>query len=888
MLRDTILFGAAKFVVTKYDDDFGVAKFGADGTPLWIRPTGYAPWENLQGFDADADGSSFALYSARPNARLDSLRIGSLRIESDGGVFLVKYSPAGDLLWATWLGDSIYTYDVAADGNGGAIVAGMINGRSVYGADTLRAPEGSRDRQHYASAVIRVAPDGSLLWAREMIRKNDACAMSVTMAPNGDIIEAGLLLQVTLPDTLVLGDSRITSPGLYLTRYNGKGDRLWTRGLTSGPIELYMRDMTFDPAGNIVLAGNVDDNIGDWNFGRIFWDTLGPAGARIPSYGNDDIFLAKVSGDGRFLWGTVLGGRGSDGIGNVHATSDGGILLTGRLSGHVIFGGDDHYAQGSSAAFVARYDGDGTPRWLKIYDPRGSTSQAEAGRSTWTLGSWLDREGRLWMMGGFAGSMTFDALTLGNGVPPGPGRDWISNLFAVRLAPGSHAGPTPVWTKIDGGLPYNMHDYGAPDVAALALFGDRLYAGLSGGDARYWLTNTGSGVYSSTDQGRSWTRTTGGDHPGDSLRYGVVNFAALGDSLYTVTDMFSNSSDFYSKAMVLDRKSPEQWSWLKRSGDPNLSGVFSIDGTLYGAWRGSYGLLRWEPGAREWRTMDTSALSRVSVRKLTGYGNVLLATTWNSQGVYQSSTRGRFWAKVISGIPGIPDDEFRDANDVAAGGDRTFYLAAPAGFAPPRPTGVYRGDDGGTRWTPMSAGLPYMLYNSSDTVPVAIDAFYVKDGAIFAGCERGIWMLPRGATRWISITDDIQQCRVNAMIADGTYLYASLNYCGMWRRPLSTIPMEVEDDEPAANPSAPTFHLAVTPNPVATSARIRFVLPRAGLTTVSLHDATGELVGVIATEVMGRGEHELTLDGAGLASGAYFVRVNSGRESETVGVVHSR
>jgi hypothetical protein len=147
-------------------------------------------------------------------------------------------------------------------------------------------------------------------------------------------------------------------------------------------------------------------------------------------------------------------------------------------------------------------------------------------------------------------------------------------------------------------------------------------------------------------------------------------------------------------------------------------------------------------------------------------------------------------------------------------------------------------------------------------------------------------MLTPGATRWVSITDDIQQCRVKAMMSDDTYFYASMEFCGMWRRPLSTITLGVENEKPAEDPCA--FNLAVTPNPTSATARVRFTLRAAGDVVISLFDAQGAQRRVIADGMMAQGEHELLLDASEMASGAYFVQIESAEQSQTVRLILMR
>jgi hypothetical protein len=70
------------------------------------------------------------------------------------------------------------------------------------------------------------------------------------------------------------------------------------------------------------------------------------------------------------------------------------------------------------------------------------------------------------------------------------------------------------------------------------------------------------------------------------------------------------------------------------------------------------------------------------------------------------------------------------------------------------------------------------------------------------------------------------------------------------------------------------FALAsVYPNPFNPTATVRVGLPRTAKLEAALYDLLGRRVAVLADGALPPGWHELTLDGAALPSGSYFVRV---------------
>lgn len=71
------------------------------------------------------------------------------------------------------------------------------------------------------------------------------------------------------------------------------------------------------------------------------------------------------------------------------------------------------------------------------------------------------------------------------------------------------------------------------------------------------------------------------------------------------------------------------------------------------------------------------------------------------------------------------------------------------------------------------------------------------------------------------------------------------------------------------------YLLQAYPNPFNTSVRIAFNLPRREQIELLLYDVTGRRVNDLAAGVWEAGGHEIHFDGAGLASGAYFLRLRT-------------
>ncbi|MCK4256320.1 T9SS type A sorting domain-containing protein [candidate division WOR-3 bacterium] len=73
----------------------------------------------------------------------------------------------------------------------------------------------------------------------------------------------------------------------------------------------------------------------------------------------------------------------------------------------------------------------------------------------------------------------------------------------------------------------------------------------------------------------------------------------------------------------------------------------------------------------------------------------------------------------------------------------------------------------------------------------------------------------------------------------------------------------------------------VTPNPLLSSATINFSIPKKEYVSIKVYDITGSLVSLLADKRFNSGNHTLKLNTDGLASGVYFLRMDSGDFSGT-------
>ncbi len=81
---------------------------------------------------------------------------------------------------------------------------------------------------------------------------------------------------------------------------------------------------------------------------------------------------------------------------------------------------------------------------------------------------------------------------------------------------------------------------------------------------------------------------------------------------------------------------------------------------------------------------------------------------------------------------------------------------------------------------------------------------------------------------------------------------------------------------PTEEPSSATA--SVYPNPFNPSTSIRFQLPASSVTHLVVYDILGREVAILVNGILSAGQHQVTFDGAGMASGIYMYRLQTGNQ----------
>jgi ligand-binding sensor domain-containing protein len=174
--------------------------------------------------------------------------------------------------------------------------------------------------------------------------------------------------------------------------------------------------------------------------------------------------------------------------------------------------------------------------------------------------------------------------------------------------------------------------------------------------------------------------------------------------------------------------------------------------------------------------------------------------------------------------------------------------------------GVFLSTDSGAHWT--GTGLS----------PAWVNSLRLTDGNLFAGTDRGVFVSTDLGTTWNAASVGLTATFVFSLGISGGSLFVGTN-SGAWGRPLqemfTSIPVPL-----TAIPSR--FSLQQNyPNPFNPSTSIRYSLQVRSHVTLSVFNTLGQLVSTVVNGSEEAGYHDVRFDASGLASGAYFYRLQA-------------
>ncbi|MCB9307928.1 MAG: SBBP repeat-containing protein, partial [Lewinellaceae bacterium] len=272
--QGTATFGSQTLTGSGQEDVF-TAKFDAVGNVLWVASGGGSSQDYGNSLVADASGNVYVT-----GWFTNAATFGSQTLTSAGSrdVFVVKYDPAGNVLWAADGGGTSNDLGqgITADAAGNVYVTGSFQGTATFGSQTATST-GVED-----VFIAKYDAAGNVVWVAGAGGANTEIGNSIAMDAAGNAYVTG-----NFSGTTSLGSQNLSSMGSYdvfAFKADATGNILWAVG-GGGPNSDSGTGIVADAAGKVYVTGH-------------FQGTAIFGSRTLTSAGSFDMFVIQYTSDG--------------------------------------------------------------------------------------------------------------------------------------------------------------------------------------------------------------------------------------------------------------------------------------------------------------------------------------------------------------------------------------------------------------------------------------------------------------------------------------------------------------------------------------------------------------------------------------------------------------
>jgi hypothetical protein len=318
-----------------------VMKLSSLGNQEWLQKAAGASGFRGTAIATNSDGSAVIT-----GEFLSTVVFGSVTLQSTVGgkdIFVAKISSTGTWLWATKVGgegpETAGQLSLAEDGS--AMITGAFQESVAFNSTTLTS-SGRSD-----AFVAKISSTGTWLWATKAGGVMDDVMTAQAVLSDGSVVVGGYHNSSTISfGTIALDGSR-----WFLARLNSLGEWSWAINIGA---ESQISSIASAPENAVLIAGHFS---GSSQFGT----------STLTSNGIADIYVAKISSSGTWLWVAQAGGGGMDYCFSISRLSDGSAILTGQFERSATFGSARITELGSADVFVAKISVTGSWLWASSF-----------------------------------------------------------------------------------------------------------------------------------------------------------------------------------------------------------------------------------------------------------------------------------------------------------------------------------------------------------------------------------------------------------------------------------------------------------------------------------------------------------------------------------------
>ncbi len=352
-ISPTITFGSTTLTNNNSNitEDFFLVKYDPSGNVIWaVRAGGSVDDVAL---DVACDDTGNIYVSGLFNSPTLILGPDTLINQAFTDIFVVKFGPAGNAVWARSAGGNSYDEgrSIALDSAGNIYVAGMFASATInFGTNPLTNSNNATNDLY----LVKYDPAGTDLWATNASASGYESAAAVAIDKYDDPVITGYYQGSSCTFGSIVLTNISSTPDAFVAKYSSSGTAIWANDISSTGDESGS-GIACDTAGNVYATG-------------VFYGTTLVLGTfTLTNNGSVDAYVVKYNNAGSVTWATLFGGTGADYAQGVVSDKSGSLYLIGNFQSNtpIVFGNDTLFPLNAQwdPIYVLKYDNSGNPAW---------------------------------------------------------------------------------------------------------------------------------------------------------------------------------------------------------------------------------------------------------------------------------------------------------------------------------------------------------------------------------------------------------------------------------------------------------------------------------------------------------------------------------------------
>lgn len=241
-----------------------VAKFNANGNPLWLRGIEGKQEEEIGGLAVDKDGNIGIV--GHFNSQVLKLENQTFSNKGQYDVFYAKYSPNGNLVWAGSVGDSLYELsgDIGIQSNGDFVVSGSFDSEKISIGKNVLKQNPLAGIEAGDIMIWKIDKDGNARWSKAYGGRRFDVPLKIDIDKSDNIYVAGRFNSFSLEfDNYIIPNTggSYTSQDAFITKFGKDGTVKWAKGIldtavSSPSSDILISSLVIDKNGSLYTSAN--------------------------------------------------------------------------------------------------------------------------------------------------------------------------------------------------------------------------------------------------------------------------------------------------------------------------------------------------------------------------------------------------------------------------------------------------------------------------------------------------------------------------------------------------------------------------------------------------------------------------------------------------------